>query len=287
MFFGAGCDSPPAVKVRDLLRQLIRCDSGTDSIVWMREEIVRMPVRWQYYRDTEIIPGFYPGIYVFLVSFRIVPLKVEHDKIKGGKRMKEKWLTTKNLVLMGMFGALAGVLMMFEFPLVFLAPSFYALDFSEVPVLVGTFAIGPAAGVVIEFLKIVIKLLMKPSTTGFIGEYANFVIGCALVVPAGMIYHTKKTKKGAIKAMAAGTLIMTVSGIAINALVMLPFYSNVMPLEAIIEAGAAINPAVSSVWSLALICVGPFNLIKGVVVSVVTLLVYKRISNLIHSVNRK
>ena len=109
--------------------------------------------------------------------------------------MKEKWLTTKNLVLMGMLGALAGVLMMFEFPLVFLAPSFYALDFSEVPVLVGTFAMGPAAGVVIEFIKIAIKLLMKPTTTGFIGEYANFVIGCALIVPAGMIYHTKKTKK--------------------------------------------------------------------------------------------
>ncbi|MBQ6855948.1 MAG: ECF transporter S component [Lachnospiraceae bacterium] len=201
--------------------------------------------------------------------------------------MKEKWLTTKNLVLMGMLGALAGVLMMFEFPLVFLAPSFYALDFSEVPVLVGTFAMGPAAGVVIEFIKIAIKLLMKPTTTGFIGEYANFVIGCALIVPAGMIYHTKKTKKSAIKGMAVGTLVMAISGIAINALVMLPFYSNIMPLETIIEAGAAINPAVSNVWTFALICVGPFNLLKGVVVSVVTLLIYKRISNLIHSIGNK
>jgi len=201
--------------------------------------------------------------------------------------MKEKWLTTKNLVLMGMLGALAGVLMMFEFPLVFLAPSFYALDFSEVPVLVGTFAMGPAAGVVIEFIKIAIKLLMKPTTTGFIGEYANFVIGCALIVPAGMIYHTKKTKKSAIKGMAVGTLVMVLSGIAINALVMLPFYSNIMPLETIIEAGAAINPAVSNVWTFALICVGPFNLLKGIVVSVVTLLIYKRISNLIHSIGNK
>ena len=201
--------------------------------------------------------------------------------------MKEKWLTTKNLVLMGMLGALAGVLMMFEFPLVFLAPSFYALDFSEVPVLVGTFAMGPAAGVVIEFIKIAIKLLMKPTTTGFIGEYANFVIGCALIVPAGMIYHTKKTKKSAIKGMVVGTLVMVLSGIAINALVMLPFYSNIMPLETIIEAGAAINPAVSNVWTFALICVGPFNLLKGIVVSVVTLLIYKRISNLIHSIGNK
>ena len=201
--------------------------------------------------------------------------------------MKQKWLTTKNLVLMGMFGALAGVLMMFEFPLVFLAPSFYALDFSEVPVLVGTFAMGPAAGVVIEFIKIAIKLLMKPTTTGFIGEYANFVIGCALIVPAGMIYHTKKTKKSAIKGMVVGTLVMVLSGIAINALVMLPFYSNVMPLETIIAAGAAVNPAVSNIWTFAIICVGPFNLVKGIVVSFVTQLVYKRISNLIHSVGKK
>ena len=82
--------------------------------------------------------------------------------------MKEKWLTTKNLVLMGMFGALAAVLMLFEFPLVFIAPSLYGLDLSEVPVLVGAFSMGPAAGVIIEFVKILIKLVMKPTTTGFV-----------------------------------------------------------------------------------------------------------------------
>ena len=87
--------------------------------------------------------------------------------------------------------------------------------------------------------------------------------------------------------MVVGTLVMALSGIAINALVMLPFYSNIMPLETIIEAGAAINPAVSNVWTFALICVGPFNLLKGIVVSVVTLLIYKRISNLIHSIGNK
>ena len=197
--------------------------------------------------------------------------------------MKEKWLTTKKLVLMAMFGALAGVLMLFEFPLVFIAPSFYGLDLSEVPVLVGTFAMGPAAGVIIEFVKILIKLVLKPTTTGFVGEFANFVIGCALVVPAGLVYHVKKSKKSAIIGMAVGTIVMAVSGVVINAVVMLPFYANVMPLETILAAGAAVNPAVSNIWTFAIICVGPFNLVKGVVVSVVTQLVYKRISNLIHS----
>lgn len=198
--------------------------------------------------------------------------------------MKEKWLTTKNLVLMGMFGALAGVLMMFEFPLVFIAPSFYGLDLSEVPVLVGTFAMGPVAGVIIEFVKILIKLILKPTTTGFVGEFANFVIGCALVIPAGLIYHTKKSKKSAVIGMVVGTIVMALSGIVINAVVMLPFYANVMPLETILAAGAAVNPAVSNIWTFAIICVGPFNLIKGIVVSVVTQLVYKRISNLIHQI---
>lgn len=201
--------------------------------------------------------------------------------------MKEKWLTTKNLVLMGMFGALAAVLMLFEFPLVFIAPSFYGLDLSEVPVLVGAFSMGPAAGVIIEFVKILIKLVIKPTTTGFVGEMANFVIGCSLVVPAAMIYHTKKSKKSAMCGMIVGTIVMALAGIVINAVVMLPFYSKVMPLESIIALGAAINPAVSNVWSFAAICVGPFNLVKGVVVSVVTSLVYKRISNLIHNINRE
>lgn len=201
--------------------------------------------------------------------------------------MKEKWLTTKNLVLMGMFGALAAVLMLFEFPLVFIAPSFYGLDLSEVPVLVGAFSMGPVAGVIIEFVKILIKLVIKPTTTGFVGEMANFVIGCSFVVPAAVIYHIKKSKKSAIYGMMVGTVIMSLAGIVINAVVMLPFYSNLMPLESIIALGAAINPAVSNIWTFAIICVGPFNLVKGVVVSIVTSLVYKRISNLIHSVHRE
>ena len=146
--------------------------------------------------------------------------------------MKQKWLTTKNLVLMGMFGALAGVLMMFEFPLAFIAPTFYGLDLSEVPVLVGAFSMGPMAGVIIEFVKILVKLMMKPTSTGFVGEMANFVIGCSLVLPAAMIYHTKKSKKSAMYGMIIGTIFMALSGIVINAVVMLPFYSKVMPLGA-------------------------------------------------------
>ena len=192
-------------------------------------------------------------------------------------------LKTKQVVLMGMFGALAAVLMLFEVPLPFIAPSFYGLDISEVPVLVGTFAMGPVAGIVIEAVKILVKLLLKPSTTGFVGEFANFVIGCSLVVPAGLIYRRHKTKGSAVLAMAVGTILMAIAGAVLNALVMIPFYSHFMPLENILAAGAAIQPAVSSVWGLAIFCVAPFNLLKGAIVSRLTALVYKRISSLIHS----
>lgn len=197
--------------------------------------------------------------------------------------MKEnRLLTTKNVVLMGMFAGLAAVLMLFEVPLPFIAPSFYGLDFAEVPILVGSFAMGPVAGAIMEIVKILIKLVLKPTSTGFVGEFANVAVGCALVLPASGIYHFYRTKKGAMIGMVTGTVVMALAGVVVNALVMLPFYANFMPLETIIAAGAAINPAVSNVWTFALICVGPFNIVKGIVVSLITSLVYKRISIFIH-----
>ena len=185
---------------------------------------------------------------------------------------------------MGMFGALAGELMLFEFPLPFLAPSFYGLDVSEVPVLIGTFAMGPVAGAIMEVVKILVKLVLKPTSTGFVGEFANLVISCSMVITAGLIYKISHTRKGAMTGLVVGTVLMAAVGVAANALVMLPFYSNFMPMETILAAGAAINPAVGSVWTFALFCVGPINLVKGIVGAVVTALVYKRVSVLIHSV---
>ncbi len=194
----------------------------------------------------------------------------------------KKLFHVRNVVLMGMLGAVGAVLMLFEFPLPFIAPSFYGLDLSEIPVLIGSFSMGPLAGAVIEAVKILVKLVLKPTSTGFVGEFANVCIGCALVLPAGLIYKFKKTKKGAVVGMIVGTICMATVGAVLNAVVMLPFYSNFMPLESIIEAGAAINPAISNVWTFVILAVAPFNLIKGALVSVVTALIYKRISVIIH-----
>ncbi len=201
--------------------------------------------------------------------------------------MKDKKLTTRNMAVIAILGAIAGLLMLVEIPLTFVAPNFYKLDVSEVPVMIGTFALGSWAGILIELVKLLVKFVIKGSSTGGVGELANFLIGCAMVIPAGIIYQLKKTKKRAMIGMGAGTVTMAAAGVVMNALVLLPFYAKLMPLEQIIAAGAKIFPQVDSVWSFALWCVAPFNLIKGVVIFVLTMLLYKRVSRLIKEAGRK
>ena len=186
------------------------------------------------------------------------------------------------LTTTAMLGALSGLLMLIEFPLGFIAPSFYKLDLSEIPVMIGTFAFGPIQGVVIEAVKIIIKLILKGTSTGFVGDLANFIIGCAMVIPAGIIYKRKKTKKSAVIGMIVSTLVMAVVGVFLNAYVMIPMYSAFMPIDQIVEAGKAIIPWVNSTFTFCLFCVLPFNLIKGIIVSVVVAIIYKPLSRLIH-----
>ncbi len=181
-----------------------------------------------------------------------------------------------------MFGALAGLLMLLEFPLPFIAPSFYKIDLSEIPVMIGTFAFGPVQGVVIELIKILIKLILKGTSTGFVGELANFIIGCAMILPAGIIYKVKKTKKAAIIGMLVSTVFMSVVGVFLNAFVMIPLYARFMPVDAIIQAGKDIIPAVTDTFTFCVFCVLPFNLMKGIIDSVIVAFIYKPLSRLIH-----
>ena len=115
--------------------------------------------------------------------------------------------------MIGMFSAIAMILHVLDFP-IFFAPGFYKMDFSELPILVGSFAFGPVAGVMMEFVKILLKLCIKGTSTAFIGDLANFVVGCSLIIPASAVYSFKKTKKNAILACIAGTLVMTIFGTA-------------------------------------------------------------------------
>lgn len=189
------------------------------------------------------------------------------------KNNKLSWITK-----VAILSAMAFVLMLLEFPLPFIAPSFYELDFSEVPVLIGAFALGPLAGGVIEAVKILLNLLLNGTATGGVGEFSNLVMGLVFILPAAFVYKHKKTKLSAVLGLIVGGISMVILGCFINAYVMLPLYSNFMPLDAIIAQAAAIWPVIDNTFKFVLLCVAPFNLVKVILVSVVTMLLYKRLS---------
>lgn len=185
----------------------------------------------------------------------------------------------RRITIVGICSALAAVLHILDFPLLFLAPEFYKLDFSELPVMLCGFYLGPSAAVACEGLKILLKLLLKGTSTAFVGDFANFAVGCSLVLPAVIVYHTKKSRTSALLGLALGTIVLTVFGSAFNALYLLPKFAEMfMPMEAILSAGSAIHKGIDSVWSFVLFAVAPLNLIKGISVSVLTLLLYKRVA---------
>ena len=192
---------------------------------------------------------------------------------------KGRILTARKTAMIGMFSAIAGVLMTIEFPVPF-APPFYGIDASELPVLICGFAFGPVASILTEFVKIIIKLLFKPTSTAFVGELANFCVGCSMILPATLIYHARKKKATAVIGSAAGTLCMTVFGTLFNAVYLLPTFAVMygMPLEAIIGIGTEINSNITNVFTFVAFCVAPLNLLKGSVVSVLTFLLYKPLS---------
>ncbi|MGI6095617.1 MAG: ECF transporter S component [Lachnospiraceae bacterium] len=191
-----------------------------------------------------------------------------------------KRTNVRTLVQVAMLAAVSAVLMLFEFPLPFLAPSFYELDFSEVPVLVGAFSMGPLAAVVIELIKILLNFVLNGTITAGVGELANFLMGCAMVVPAGLIYRRRKTRKNAMIGMAVGVVCLAAVSCILNGMVLLPAYGKAfgMPVDVFVDMGAAIIPAIHNMITFCLFCVVPFNVLKGVLVSLITLLLYKRIS---------
>ena len=188
-------------------------------------------------------------------------------------------LTTGKMAMIGLFAAISTVLMLFEMPVPF-APPFYKIDLSELPVLIIAFAYGPVAGVMTEFIKILLKLVVKSTSTAFVGELANFLVGCSLVLPASVIYLEHKTKKQALIAVGAGVLIMTVFGSVFNGIYLLPTFAQLfgMPLEKIVDMGTKINASVTSVGTLVMFCVAPLNLLKGGIDAILTLILYKRLS---------
>ena len=187
-----------------------------------------------------------------------------------------KKFSTQHLTRIAVLAALASILFLIEIPIV----AFYKLDLSNIPVLLGAFSMGPVPGMIILGIKSAIGLLH--SSSAGVGELADFVMGAALIIPASVIYHRNKSRKNAIIGMAIGTVCMVIVGVLMNKWVMLPFYMGAfhMDMEGIIRFAKV--AFVDSEWKLLLLITGPFNLLKGVVLSIVTALIYKPLSPILH-----
>ena len=202
------------------------------------------------------------------------------EKKTDVKFTSEKTKVNKT-VIMAMLSAIAVILMYFDFPIPFIAPGFYKIDFSEIPVLIGSFMLGPCAGVIIEAVKVILHFCMKGTTTAFVGDFANFILGCMYVVPAAIIYHTKKTRKMAMLSLIAGGVILVIAGMLLNAWYLLPKYSELygIPLDVLIAMGTKVNASITDVFSFVALAVAPFNIIKALIDGIVTVILYKYLSH--------
>jgi len=189
-------------------------------------------------------------------------------------------ISTRVMVSMAMLTAVATVLMFLDFPMP-IFPSFLKFDFSDLPAIIGAFAYGPVAGIIIELMKNLIHLLQ--TSTGGIGELANFLVGVALVVPAGIIYRAGgKSRAHALIGMAVGIVTMAIVAGFANYFILIPFFAKFMPIEAIIDMCATLIPAVDSLFKVILFSIVPFNLFKGIIISLLTYVTYKRLSRVLH-----
>ena len=202
-------------------------------------------------------------------------MKQETTQKQAGKK---KGMSVSVITKIALLSALAGVLMLFETPLWF-APSFYKLDLSELAVMIGGLTMGPVAAALIELMKILLNFVLNGTITGGVGEVGNLLVGCAFVVPAAFVYQKWHSRKGMIAGMAAGIVCLVLLGSIVNYFILLPVYSVVygQPLEAFVAMGNALNPAIVDLKTFILFAVAPFNLLKGIIISVLTALLYNRV----------
>ncbi|MBR1797540.1 MAG: ECF transporter S component [Clostridiales bacterium] len=199
--------------------------------------------------------------------------------------VKSNRVTIRKIAITAIFTAMAVVLMYLEIPLPFM-PVFLKFDFSEIPVLIGSFSLGPVYGVMIELLK---NILHLPNTqTMGIGELSNFITGSIYVLTAGFFYEKHRTRKGAVKSMLLATAALAVFAVPFNYFFTLPIYDKmIVPMDAIIGMTNAVNSLVHNKVDLILWAFLPFNLFKGLIVSFITFWIYKPISKLINSTYKK
>ncbi|MBR3836928.1 MAG: ECF transporter S component [Clostridia bacterium] len=187
----------------------------------------------------------------------------------------------RNMAKIAILASLAGALNLLTFPIP-LFPPFYEIDLSDAVVLMGGFAMGPWAAVIIEVIKQIINISVNGSITAFVGEFANFLMGVAFVFPAALIYQKKKTLKRAYLGMLVGLCSLVVLSALLNYFVLIPAYAKAFGLDTVLKMAQGAIPAISDLKTLVLFATVPFNLLKGLLCGAVTALLYKRLSPLLH-----
>lgn len=187
-------------------------------------------------------------------------------------------LSVQYMTRIAILGALSAVLFPLEIPIV----AFYKLDFSTLPALLGAFSMGPLPGLAILLIKDLSRLAYSSSM--YVGELADFIMNAAFILPASLIYRKHKTRKTALVGMAVGTLCMIVVSVLVNWKMMIPIYMTAfhMDMEAIIGMARKALPFVDTEWKVLLYVTAPFNLLKGFVLSLLTFVLYKRLSPMLH-----
>ncbi|MCH4889905.1 ECF transporter S component [Acidaminobacter sp. JC074] len=183
------------------------------------------------------------------------------------------------LIKVALLSAVAGVLMLIEAPLA-IFPEFLKLDISDLPAVIGAIVMGPLAGALVELVKVLLNFILNGTMTGGIGELANLLIGISLVVPVGLVYKKMPSVKGAVIGGLIGTVFMTFMGAMLNYFVLLPLYANLFGMEVIGFVEMAANLPIfgqfmETVWDFILFSIVPFNLLKGILVTVITGAIYK------------
>ena len=192
--------------------------------------------------------------------------------------------TTHNLTVAAMLSAVAFILMFIEFPIPMLIPAFIKMDFSDLPALLGAFALGPVYGVIISFMKNLLHIVIKGTSTACVGELYNFILGAIFSAVAGYLYKHHKSRKTAIIGAVAGAVAMGVLSVPSNYFVVYPAYVQFyhMPLEAILGMYQAILPSADSLIKCLILFNLPFTLVKGLLDAVLCMLIYKPLSPILH-----
>lgn len=199
---------------------------------------------------------------------------------------KQRLLTTGNITVIAILTAISLILYLFvKFPLPFIFPSWLDFQISDLPALLGGFAIGPVAGAIIIVLKCVLKILFGMSSTANVGEFADILVGIAFVVPAALIYKKYRNKKSAIVGLAVGTLSAVIISLLANAFILIPFYAKNYGMEAIVGMVQVLYPDVNADNFLSFylpLAVAPFNILRCLLSGVITYFVYKPLSKALH-----